>query len=101
MKVEAVKKGNHYIIPYFDKIDLKQERIELEFDEGIIAYGDNSGKTVEKSKAYKALENANKRLPGDSLLELLLKNTPINYSYQQSKPDKKVLYDVLKEKYNL
>ena len=100
MKVVAIKKEGHYIIPYFEKIHLKRKRVELEFDEKVLWDEKGKEKNVEKSETYKQLEKLNKDLGGDELIESIMKGMPLDYKYTPSgKSDKEIWYEERREKY--
>ena len=100
MKVEAVKKGNHYIIPYFDKINLKQEKIELEFDEKIIQNQNKKREPVKKGTTYKKYSQLSAELNGDELIDMIISDMPEDYKYSATaKTEKEIWYEEIKKKY--
>lgn len=94
MIVEAVKQNGHFIIPYFDELNLGVDRVDVYIDDNVIQGLNN------KSDTYKNIEKLNDELGGDEFLELKLKNMPKNFKYQDSgKTDKEIWYEERRAKY--
>ena len=73
-----------------------KDHLTIEIDEELLK------KVREKSKTYKHLEEINKDLGGSVLLNAILKEIPINYTYKETdKTDKELWYEEVREKYEL
>lgn len=97
MQLEAIKINNNFMIPELDKLNLSVDKIILNVDDNTI----NRLKNTQKSTTYQKLELLNEELGGDELIEALLKHTPLDYEYKSNKSDDEILYEALREKYEL
>ncbi|MCD4818176.1 MAG: hypothetical protein K8S23_05760 [Candidatus Cloacimonetes bacterium] len=96
MKVEAILKNGHYIIPYLEKINFNKDHLTIEIDERIF----ENKIEVKKSETYKQLEKLNKELGGNKLIEAIMKGMPFDYIYKKpEKTDREIWYEAVKEKY--
>ncbi len=97
MRVEAVLKNGHYEIPYLEKINFKKEHLVIEIDEKLLL----DSVKESKSKTYLQLEKLNKDLGGNDLVEAIMEGMPKDYTYKQTKSDDDILFEALREKYEL
>jgi len=98
MQLEAIRKGNQFIIPELTELNLDVDKIMITISDETI----NKSKKIIKSTTYKSLEQLNKDLGGDEFLELKLKNMPKNFKHKEySKTDKEIWYEARRDKYEM
>ena len=97
MIVKAIKVQEGYLIPELPSAEKLGKFIYLDVH---IIHKDSEHRNY-TSETVNALELANRQLGGNKMLELKLKNVPGSHEYKGSGSDDEVLYQSLKEKYEL
>ncbi len=95
MKTRAIKKDGHYYIPYLEGLDLNTDEVTIEIDDNIFKQT-----VTKKSQIKQELENMNKEMGGNKLIESILYGMPDDFTYIPSdKSDKELWYEERKHKY--
>jgi hypothetical protein len=97
MIIKAIKVQEGYLIPELPSTGNLDKFIYL--DVRIIQKDSKHGNRT--SETVNVIELANRQLGGNKMLELKLKHLPRNYEYQEIESDDEILYQCLKEKYEL
>lgn len=95
MKTQAIKKDGHYYIPYLEGLDLEADEVTIEIDDNILKH-----LVIKKSGIKQELENMNKEMGGNRLIESILDGMPDDFKYVSSgKTDNELWYEERKHKY--
>ena len=96
MIIKAIKVQEGYLIPELPSTGNWGKFIYLD-----VHSIQEASKHHHASEAIKVLEQVNRQLGGNKMLELKLKHLPRNYEYHEIESDDEILYQCLKEKYEL
>ncbi|MGV8828584.1 MAG: hypothetical protein ACWA6U_09710 [Breznakibacter sp.] len=67
----------------------------------MIPENDATGNRLPESETHKKVRKIYEAHPDDAFVQALMDSTPPTYVYNQDKSDDDLLYDTLKEKYDL
>lgn len=97
MIIKAIKVQGGYLIPELPSTGNLGKYIYLD----VRIIHKDSKHDDRTSETVNVLTQANRQLGGNKMLKLKLKHLPRNYEYHEIESDDEILYQCLKEKYEL
>ncbi len=95
MRLEAIRKNNHFMLPQLDKLNLKTDKVVVYIEDSAL----DDIKEQEK-KTYETLDKLSASLGGDELIKAIMLGMPEDYKYESvNKTDKEIWYEGRKAKY--
>jgi hypothetical protein len=101
MQLHIIKKNNEFVI--INPPEYLTDNFFIEIDKGNIISGEENKATPEQeSNTYKKTKALYKQMPDDDFIRALHESTPPDYQYKEpDKDDDDLLYDALRDKYEL